>query len=413
MSSHESTILKQALIACAFVALLIPSSSAQTYTVIHRFTGVPDGSSPYQGVLTDSKGNLYGTTALGGNQPCASYPGCGTVYKIDSTGKETILRNFGLEGGKQIPPYAYLSLLDPKSDLYGTTIQGGQFGLGSVFAFSPSGAYKVVHSFTGGAQGLEPALFARDASGSLYGTTVTGGNSTQSGVIYKLNASGKESVLYTYTCPECDGQNGMGFGNPGGSMVFGHTLYGVAAGGTTNSGVVYKIDANGQATVLYNFQGGTDGWDPVGPLVRDPAGNLYGVTDNPDGSFCSSDGCGTVFKLDPQGNETQLFTFQDGPEGGHPNGGLVRDAQGNLYGTTWNGGSGAKSCGDPYGRGCGVVFKLDPSGKETVLYTFLNGSGGGYPNGDLIMDSAGILYGTTTSGGDPTCMCGVVFRITP
>ena len=413
MSSQESTILKGSLIAFAFAMLLIPFSSAQTYTVIHRFTGAPDGNTPYQGVLQDSNGNLYGTTFLGGNQNCASYPGCGTVYKIDSQGKEIILHNFGLEGGQQIPPAPYIDFLDEGSNLYGATVQGGEFGLGSAFALSPSGGYKVVHNFTGGAQGLEPGLFARDASGNLYGTTVSGGNSTQSGVLFRLNPSGKESVLYTYNCPECDGQNGVGFGNSGGLIVSGHTLYGVAAGGTTNSGVVYKIDFNGQATVLYNFQGGTDGWDPEGPLVRDSAGNLYGVTANPDGSFCSSDGCGNVFKIDPQGNETVLFTFQDGPEGGHPNGGLVRDSQGNLYGTTWNGGSGAKSCGDPYGRGCGVVFKIDPSGNETVLYTFLSELGGGYPNGDLIMDSSGNLYGTTTSGGNPKCKCGVVFRLTP
>jgi uncharacterized repeat protein (TIGR03803 family) len=116
----------------------------------------------------------------------------------------------------------------------------------------------------------------------------------------------------------------------------------------------------------------------------------------------------------PTGKQTVLYNFSGGSDGGYPTGGLVRDAQGNLYGTTWIGGGNANTC-NPYSMpvGCGVVYKLDPSGKQTILHTFANQADGGFPNSDLIIDTAGNLYGTTTSGGDQTCSCGVVFKITP
>jgi uncharacterized repeat protein (TIGR03803 family) len=301
-------------------------------------------------------------------------------------------------------------------NLYGTTPFGGRFNNGTVFKIAPTGKETILHNFKGGAEGSTPVgRLLRDTSGDLYGATSTGGNSTNSGVLFRLDKFGKETVLYTFTCPQCSGKKGVGFGNPTGGLVrdSAGTFYGVALGGNQhNSGVVYQVDKAGKGTVLHKFSGGTDGWNPGGNLIWDAAGNLYGDTWAPDGSACWVGECGNVFRVNRRGQKTVLYRFQGGADGGHPTGGLVRDSQGNLFGTTWIGGTKSGSC-DIYGRGCGVVFKLDPAGAETVLYTFMLGTDGGYPNADLVRDAAGNLYGTTVSGGDPTCQCGVVFKITP
>jgi uncharacterized repeat protein (TIGR03803 family) len=177
---------------------------------------------------------------------------------------------------------------------------------------------------------------------------------------------------------------------------------------------VYKVDKAHQGTALYSFAGGTDGFAPVGDLIMDAARNLYGTTQvggATTGCVTNNNfGCGTVFKVDPSGAETVLYRFTGKTDGGIPSGGLARDSQGNLYGTTRYGGI---NCASQAPLGCGVVFKLDPSGTETTLYAFTGGTDGASPGPDLIRDAAGNLYGTTYAGGDPTCMCGVVFKITP
>ena len=146
--------------------------------------------------------------------------------------------------------------------------------------------------------------------------------------------------------------------------------------------------------VLYSFTGGTDGTNPSVGLVRDGAGNLYGTTFNggTTGGPCGSTGCGVVFEVDKTGKETVLYAFTGGADGGYPQAGLVRDAAGNLYGTTSFGGA-TSFC---FGSGCGVVFKLDKTGKETVLYAFTGGADGGEPVAGLVRDTAGNLYGTTS-----------------
>lgn len=159
-----------------------------------------------------------------------------------------------------------------------------------------------------------------------------------------------------------------------------------------------------QETVLYEFKGGTDGY-PVSGVIRDASGNFYGTTMAGGGSQgCNGGPCGTVFKVDTTGTETVLYTFQ-GPDGAYPYGGVILDAQGNLYGTTFRGGA----------YGYGTVFKLDTNDVETVLHSF-NGDDGKYPTSSLVQDAAGNLYGTTFEGGTGGCGsagCGVVFKITP
>ena len=162
------------------------------------------------------------------------------------------------------------------------------------------------------------------------------------------------------------------------------------ASGGGDPGVVYKLDATGHQTVLNSF-GGTDGSYPAAGVIRDSAGNLYGTTAEGGGGDCYL-GCGVVYELNASGQEVVLYRFTGGADGGAPEAGLVRDSSGNLYGTTVNGGS--SICNG----GCGVVYKLDATGHETVLHSF-TATDGFYPNGGMIRDSAGNLYGTTSGGG--------------
>ena len=200
---------------------------------------------------------------------------------------------------------------------------------------------------------------------------------------------------------------GLDGANPFGSLILDRSgnLYGAATvGGTSHGGVILKFSPAGKETVLHNFTYFTDGNDgagPIGPLVRDASGNLYGITESGGAS-----GQGVVFKLDPSGKETLLYTFTGGADGGVPTAGLTRDASGNLYGTTLFGGT----------VGAGVVFKVSPTGTETVLYTFTGGADGGNPFGAvLVRDSSGNLYATAGGGGSSACPfgCGVVFKLTP
>jgi uncharacterized repeat protein (TIGR03803 family) len=228
--------------------------------------------------------------------------------------------------------------------------------------------------------------------------------------VFELDPTGKETVLYNFT----GGADGF---EPNGDLVRDSegNLYGTAfEGGSSNAGVVFKVDPTGKETVLYSFTGGADGAHPYAGLVRDEAGNLYGTTG--DGGNCEFN-CGVVFKVDPTGKETVLYSFtgSGGVDGGLPYGRLVRDKQGNLYGTTWAGGNQGSYCTGF----CGVVFKVDPTGKETVLYTFTGQADGANPFAGLLRDTQGNLYGTTQYGGDlgspqGWCYgfgCGVVFKI--
>ena len=198
------------------------------------------------------------------------------------------------------------------------------------------------------------------------------------------------SVLYSFK-PGWDGYE------PNGGLVrdAAGNLYGTAYYGGTNAcldgcGTIFKLDANGDYSVLYQFAGPPDGQNPDASLIRDALGNLYGTTSD-GGTF----GHGTVFKLDTTGKETVLHSFAGVPDGANPVASLIRDAKGNLYGTTLFGGD--TTCAPS--AGCGTVFKVDTSNHETVLHAFAGGADGELPAAPLIRDSAGNLYGTADSGG--------------
>jgi uncharacterized repeat protein (TIGR03803 family) len=175
-------------------------------------------------------------------------------------------------------------------------------------------------------------------------------------------------------------------------------LYGTTyGGGLSGSGTVFKVDASGNETVLYSFTGGADESNPYGGVIRDAAGNLYGTT------YLGGKGAGVVFTINTTGQESVLYSFTGRTDGGYPRAGLVQDGKGNLYGTTEGGG--LPSCE------CGVVFKVHTNGEETVLHSFANVGDGAYPYAGLIRDSQGNLYGTTSGGGLSSCECGVVFKL--
>jgi uncharacterized repeat protein (TIGR03803 family) len=404
-------------LAIAFLSLLvaIPQSlHAQTFSVLYTFTG-KGGDNPPAGLVRDSAGNLYGTSASGSD-------GVGTVLKLslgkDGAWKETVLYRF--QSG--LPPEGLLTL-DSASNLYGTTTFGG--GGGTVFKVTKGGKETLLYSFcslANCADGSGPnGGMVRDAAGNLYGTTILGGNGGECcGTVFKLTKSGEETVLYNFcSVANCaDGAFPIGGGETfplqglvrdAAGNLYGTTPNGGNAafcGDDRGCGIVFKVDTSGKETVLYNFCSVAkcaDGFYPETALIQDAAGNLYGTTT--DGGVHHQ--YGTVFKVDTTGRETVLYSFPGRRSVGEVQpSGLVMDTAGNLYGTTLWGGAFHE----------GSVFEVTTSGKTRTLHSFTDGTDGGIPFG-LVLDSAGNLYGTTLSGGNfNDCNgvgCGTLFELTP
>jgi uncharacterized repeat protein (TIGR03803 family) len=410
------------------------------YTVLYNFTGEADGSSP-SSLIRDSAGNLYGTTSGGGSAPSPS--GYGVVFKLDPTNGYHYKLLFTFTDGDGANPSGGV-IRDLTGNLYGTTVNGGARGLGTVYKLDAKGEETLLYSFPDPTDGSDPAApLILDPVGNLYGTT-DGDGAGDAGIVYKLDPAGQETVLYGFTDGSPTGSlaldsagnlygaagevvykldpagnytalytftGGADGANPTGVIIDpAGNLYGATSkGGTAGAGVVFKLNTAGQETVLYTFTGGADGANPTGVII-DPAGNLYGTT-----SKGGTARAGVVFKLNTAGQEMVLYTFTGGADGGDPNG-VVLDSEGNLYGSTGSGGNVAELYICPSTPGCGVVFKLNTAGQETVLYTFMGAADGGDPNG-VILDSEGNLYGTTYWGGnysDYYCSyagCGVVFEL--
>jgi uncharacterized repeat protein (TIGR03803 family) len=303
--------------------------------VLHSFTNTPDGAIPLAGLVRDKAGNLYGTTAVGGSSSL------GTIFKVDATTNETVLYSFtGAPDGAN--PQAGL-VRDKAGNLYGTTFSGGSTdagpqNAGTVFKLDTFGNESMLHSFTRSPDGaFSQAALIRDKAGNLYGTTTFGGSFNR-GSVFKLDTTGSETVLHSFT-----GVLDGAFPQAGLVMDKAGNLYGT----TVSPGAVFKLDASGNETLLYIFTDTPDGANPQAGVVRDKAGNLYGTTTS--GGSAGAD-AGTVFKLDTSNNETLLHSFANTPDGAFPQAALIRDKAGNLYGTTRAGGS----------SGHGTVFKLTP-----------------------------------------------------
>jgi hypothetical protein len=362
------------LAAAAITFSLAASAQAQTETVLHSFTGIPDGQYATSGLFRDSAGNLYGTTDEGGLPGCG-FAGCGAVFQLNP--------------------------------------QGGQW------------TETILYAFPGGAGGAQPeGNLIADAAGNFYGVTDAGGSGQ--GLVYELihNSDGSwtESVLYTFT-------GGSDGGNPIAGLVFdgAGNLYGTAQFGGDSSckpfgcGVVFELSPSSSGawneTVIHTFDG-TDGEVPQSPLIFDAAGNLYGSTAEGGtvSSLCSI-GCGTIFELTRTSSgswEQKIIHTFNAHNGGGPMGNLILDSAGNLYGTASYGGNAAQCEKNP----CGVAFELSFAAgvwKQIRQFNF-HGTNGETPFAGLTLGSAGHLFGTTYEGGNLSCAtegCGVAFRLTP
>lgn len=271
--------------------------------------------------------------------------------------------------------------------------------------------YKLLHSFHGADGAWPSGGLILDTDGSFYGVTAhgsgTGCGGMGCGAVFEMTPKGKETILYRFKA----GPYGS---NPLGRLIRDDVgnLYGVtqeggstACGDPDGCGTIFKLSPDGVHTVLHAFTGGiSDGWGANGNLVLDSAGNLYGTTGSGGGTGCTNSwGCGTVYRLAPDRSITMLYTFKGGSDGAQPTAGLLRDGIGNLYGTTISGGD--TSC---YRSGCGVVFELPAAGGEKILHTFRTGEGS-FPVTGLTRDSAGDLYGGTGFSYDMTTL----FQLSP
>ena len=310
--------------------------------------------------------------------------GFGVVFKLDTAHHETVLHAFtGTDGAT---PYGAL-VLDSLGNVYGTTFYGGDSGLGTVFKIDTQGIETVLHSFADNPDGANPyAGLVMDSSGNLYGTTENGGT-FGCGTVFKVDGTGVETVLHSFAGGPTDGSD------PKARLILdgNGNLYGTTfTGGSGDSGTVFKLDVANTETILYNFTGGSDGGNPFGGVTRDANGLLYGTTENSADSTVRPYGCckGTVYVL--IGNiEAVLYRFTGDNDGGAPTSDLVLH-NGSLYGTTLLGGPGHK----------GTVFKVDiATGTESILHGFTGQGDGGTPEGGLLMSPAGILYGTAERGG--------------
>lgn len=386
--------------ACTVFALCsgaaIPSS-AQVLTTLHSFDGY-DGSMPYAGLVQATDGNFYGTTVYGPSS--SANAGFGTVFRIAPDGSMTMLHSFNSSDGAA-PHGALLQASD--GNFYGTTLEGGgsqncDRGCGTVFKITPGGILTTIYSFcaqSGCSDGSAPSSTLIQATdGSFYGTTGIGGTNDY-GTVFKVTPSGTLTTLHSFQLS--DGvypEAGLVQGSDG--NFYGTTYEG--GSGCVNCGTVFKITPSGTLTVLYDFRvSGTEGSRPEDALVQGRDGNFYGTTSEGGIGNCVG-GCGTVFKITPDGILTTLHLFA-GPDGGDPIAGLIQARDGNFYGTT-------------YVRGAynfGTVFEISGNGALTTLHSF-SPSEGFFPSAGLVQGSDGAFYGTTSDGGSYSYY-GTVFRL--
>jgi uncharacterized repeat protein (TIGR03803 family) len=312
--------------------------------VLHSFTGSNDGGTPYAALVRDAAGNLYGTTLAGG-----SY-GDGTVFKIDVGGQETVLHSFSQVAGNGLSPVASV-LRDKLGNFFGVAQTGGDlddcppYGCGTVFWLNA--AYKERSISFNGTDGATPyAGLIEDAEGNLYGTTTERLGSGR-GTVFRIDKTFKMTVVYRFS-GDTDGL----YPDAGLVMDSAGNLYGTTyLGGAYGWGTIYKVDATGQESIIHSFTNNPDGAYPDSALIFDAQGNLYGTTVS--GGVHNA---GTIFELGKTGMVTILHSF-DLSDGAQPSCTLLRDKAGNLYGTTPSWGTGRNCSG---GYGCGTIFKLTP-----------------------------------------------------
>jgi uncharacterized repeat protein (TIGR03803 family) len=390
--------------ACA-LPVFVPSAEANTFKTVHSFRGGRNGDSPYSALTLDGQGNLYGTTKVGGAKSCNDGQGCGTVFRITPDGTTTIVYTFKGGSDGAYPTAAVVLGLD--GAVYGTTSSGGANdvceGCGTVFRVSADGQETVLHTFSGEEHGATPTgSLAFDDNGNLYGTTEYGGTlgSRGYGTVFKLTPDGKETTLHAF---QNDGHDGV---YPIANIVRdkSRNIYGTTyIGGKDDRGTVFKLAPDGTETILHWFGSGFDGTFACSDLTIDKKGNVYGTTAGGGGASA-----GTVFKVAPDGTETVLHSFESFVDGQSPIGGVVLDGNGNLYGTT--GGDRLSNFGSAYrlsADGTVTVLHTFGNGKDGN-YPVATLAGDGFGN----FYGTTVIGGYVKKSCDPYG-CGTVFRLTP
>lgn len=429
MHSHPSAIAaRRVLTILLAVSFLAATAFATTEKAVYSFQGPPDGSSPQASLVADSAGNLYGTTEAGGSNYGAAFE-LSPPATAGGPWTEQILHTFQGDSNDGAYPTGTL-VFDKQGNLYGTTQAGGPHNLGTIFELSPPAAVgddwteTILWNFPQNLlKGYSPAgKLSIDAAGNLYGTTGAGGTKVKTctlcGVVFELvkpktsDQAWAERVLYNFGVVANDG-----FAPSPDLLLRGGMLYGTTrAGGTNNSGTVFQLTPHTglwTETILYNFAN-SEGIVPQGGLIADAAGNLFGTTSS--GGTDEKCSCGTIYELSPPAvaggawQESTLYSFTGLSDGARPFGPLWRDSLGDLFGTT-------TIRGESQHGGAGTVFKLKAPAISGGAYTFVllhdfatTPDDGGAPQGGLILQN-GLFYGTTQGGG--TDNLGVVFSVAP
>jgi uncharacterized repeat protein (TIGR03803 family) len=388
------------LLFAGFAALLVSAqpAPAQTFSILHNFTS--PGECP--GLVMDAAGNLYG--AAGGG----TY-GLGEIYQLTLSGGFTTLHSFS--GGADGVVACSKLAIDAQGNLYGASNSGGTNGGGDVFKLTPAGDVTVLYNFPATPDLYFPdAGLALDSSNNIYGTREYGGN-FGAGTAFEVTPSGG-TILHNFGSAGDGKQPRAGVVADANGNVYGTTYHGGTGkcGTSLGCGTVFEIASGGTSKILHSFDNRLplEGKFPWADLLLDSQGNIYGTTYKGGDRSIFSQGYGTVFKIAPDGTETILRAFAGRTfgDGCLPLGGMVMDGQGNLFGTTWG-------CGIYGGlsKNGGVVFEIISSGIEKVLYNFNKAKLGAFhPEGDLVMDAQGNLYGTASGG---AYGFGVVFKVTP
>ncbi len=399
-------------------------ASAQTLTTLVNFDG-SNGRAPQASLLQGLDGNLYGTTYKGGSTDAQ-----GTVFKVTPSGVLTTLLNFcAPDGCKYTGEQPTAGLIQTADGVFYGTAQGGANNSGVVFSISSTGSETVLYNFCAQpncADGHTPNGLVQVINGDLYGTTYVGGlgnslcfpglpGNDGCGTIFKITPAGALTTVYSFcsqaNCSDGDEPvDGMVQGTDG--NLYGTTSFGGdQEAGDDGRGTIFKITPSGVLTTLYTFCSQTtcsNGVIPIAGLVQGTDGNFYGTTLG--GGSGSRYVDGTIFRITPEGELTTLYSFcvQSGcPDGAEPEAGLLQASDGNFYGTTYVGGNTKAACDS---IGCGTIFKITPTGVLTTLVSF-DFTDGAYPLAALIQDTNGMLYGTTTGGGQSNDGDGTLFSL--
>ena len=393
-NSKDLLTLGLALACAAFIFSLAVSAQAQTFTSLYSFcsnAGCTDGGGPRGNLVQGTDGNIYGITETGGSG------GAGTFFKITTAGTLTTLYNFCPSSPctNGADPFGGV-VLGTDGEFYGVTFDGGAYADGTVFKISSAGKFTLLHTFDGtDGQDAESALVQAD-NGNFYGTTFRGGTYGE-GTVFEITASGSFRTLHSFCassgCPDGSGPNGLTLAANG--NLYGTTYTGGESSCKTSetNGTFFELTPTGTLTTLAVFCAPT-GYLPDSALVEAADGNFYGTT------LAGGDGSkvvyGTVYEMTSSGSVTSLHSFclETGCTDGKIPMGVTMGTDGNLYGITSGGGANG---------GKGTVFEITPSGELTTLYTFTSTNGnytdGSSPDGPMLLHTNGSFYGSTGSGG--------------